>query len=215
METNRPTRRPPATLDTRINCNIATGHFIDHAPFRRTARKLVQPIPPNAKTEIALFRTTLGSSATDDVKSYDLVWLLHLVGDVHQPLHATSRFDKEQPAGDSGANLVAVCASPCKDELHAFWDDVLGTSSSPANAEKTAAALPAADAKLAAVADEATWINESFQDAQMYVYVAPVGVGAGPYTLNATYKAAAKRVAQQRIALAGARLANLLNTAFK
>lgn len=35
---------------------------------------------------------TLGSLASDDVRSYDLVWLLHLVGDLHQPLHATSRF---------------------------------------------------------------------------------------------------------------------------
>jgi hypothetical protein len=27
-------------------------------------------------------------SASDDVKSYDLLWLIHLVGDTHQPLHA-------------------------------------------------------------------------------------------------------------------------------
>ena len=43
---------------------------------------------------------TILAEADDDVKSYDMVWLLHLVGDVHQPLHATSRFSAASPQGD-------------------------------------------------------------------------------------------------------------------
>ena len=62
-------------------------HFID-VPFSTDHTPLVQPAIPNAQTQIALFRKTLASSnASDALKSYDLVWLLHLVGDVHQPLH--------------------------------------------------------------------------------------------------------------------------------
>ena len=45
------------------------------------------------------------------------------------------------------------------------------------------------------------------------MYVTPVEVGAGPFTLDSTYKANAKKLAAERIALAGARLANLINAA--
>ena len=190
-------------------------HFID-LPFSPDGTPLVDPVTPNAKSQIALFRETLhGSTASDEVKSYDLVWVLHLVGDVHQPLHATSRFDKDQPTGDNGGNLVALCAHPCKNELHAFWDEALGTSLKPTDAVKKAAKMKSADAQLASIRDEATWIDESFHAAQDAVYVSPVGVGAGPFTLDATYKTAARELAAKRVALAGARLANLLNDALK
>ncbi len=67
-------------------------HFID-TPFSSDGTALVQPVAPNAKTQIELFTAAIaGTDASDDIKSYDLVWLEHLVGDVHQPLHATSRF---------------------------------------------------------------------------------------------------------------------------
>jgi hypothetical protein len=45
------------------------------------------------------------------------------------------------------------------------------------------------------------------------VYAAPAGEGAGPYTLTDNYKVKALSAAKQRIALAGARLAALLNVA--
>src|SRR5262249_47588746 len=61
-------------------------HFIDK-PFSQDGTPL-PPIPtPNAQERIALFRGVLASNSSDPLKSYDLVWLLHLVGDVHQPLH--------------------------------------------------------------------------------------------------------------------------------
>jgi hypothetical protein len=65
------------------------------------------------------------------------------------------------------------------------------------------------------VNDEAEWIEESFQIAQIYVYSAPIGIGPGPYVLTEAYKATAKRVAARRLALAGTRLANLLNDALQ
>jgi hypothetical protein len=192
-------------------------HFID-TPFSTDGTALVQPVAPNAKTQIELFTAAIGSTATsDDIKSYDLVWLEHLVGDVHQPLHATSRFSSDLPAGDRGGNSVILCASPCKSksELHAFWDDVLGTSKLPTTAITAADQLPAPPAVGAAVADDQAWITESFDAAKQYVYASPVGPGAGPYTLNAAYKAQAKTEAQARIELAGVRLANLINAKLK
>src|SRR5262249_51245671 len=73
--------------------------------------------------------------------------------------------------------------------------------------------LPAPDAALAAVPDENVWVAESFQAAQQQVYVSPVGGSDGPFALTDGYRSAAKTLAEQRIALAGARLAAMLNSA--
>jgi hypothetical protein len=190
-------------------------HYID-VPFSPDGTPLKQPRAPNAKTQIAAFRTALASSsASDELKSYDLVWLLHLVGDIHQPLHCTSRFDHDQPDGDRGGNLVALCARPCRSELHALWDDILGTKTDPKAAIKKAAKLDAPDPRLAAVKDEDVWIAESLQVAKTSVYIAPIGVGAGPFEVDAEYRKQARAVAAERVALAGARLAKLLNDALK
>ncbi len=179
---------------------------------------MIQPVAPNAKTQIDLFTAAIASSdASDDIKSYDLVWLEHLVGDVHQPLHATSRFSAASPMGDRGGNSVVLCGNPCKSksELHAFWDNVLGTSKIPATAITAANALPAAPAAGAAITDDQVWIDESFDAAKQFVYAAPVGAGDGPYTLTTTYKNKAKTEAKARIELAGIRLAKLINANLK
>jgi len=194
-------------------------HFIDE-PFSTDGTPLQQPVPPNAQTQIAAFRTTLGDeTASDDVRSYDLAWLLHLVGDVHQPLHATARFTRDEPDGDAGGNDVKVtCSPPCGDpkELHAFWDDLLGSDKAPAS-EAIAAAddLAPADFGKAAEADEKAWIKESFELAEKSVYAGPVGDGKGPFTLTENYQKQSLDIAKKQIALAGARLANLLNQALK
>jgi hypothetical protein len=190
-------------------------HFID-LPFSTDHTPLRQPPVPNAETQIALFRKTLVSTdASDALKSYDMVWLLHLVGDVHQPLHTTSRFDHSQPNGDAGGNLVALCRRPCRNELHAFWDDVPGTEKNPVVAIRRAAHLPQPDAHVAAIDDERQWIHESFLIAQNSVYIPPIGDGPGPWRIDGPYRSIAHRVTGDRLALAGYRLAHVLNEAFR
>jgi hypothetical protein len=187
-------------------------HFID-MPFSPDHTPLIQPESPNALTQIIAFSKTLSSDAGDDVKSYDLVWLEHLVGDVHQPLHTASRFTAEQPKGDEGGNNVSLCDKPkCRDELHGEWDEMLGKSNKPDDAVKYARKLPGADGREAAITDPKVWVNESFTIASHDVYVSPIGDGPGPYKLDAAYRAAARKIAQSQAALAGARLAKLLNS---
>ncbi len=121
------------------------------------------------------------------MRSYDLVWLLHLVGDVHQPLHATSRFLNDKP--DNGGNEVTIncdAGGSCEgaNELHAFWDDLLGPNKAHLGLVEAAAdELPAADATLASIDNENKWIDESFEEAKSAVYKSPVGVGLGLFTL--------------------------------
>src|SRR6185369_1198390 len=60
-----------------------------------------------------------------------LCWLLHLVGDLHQPLHCVAWFSPEFPKGDRGGNSVAIRSGGAAVVLHAFWDDILGIDESP------------------------------------------------------------------------------------
>lgn len=192
-------------------------HFIN-LPFSPDNTRLVEPPTPNAKTQIALFRKTLQSPTSGNyLKSYDLVWLMHLVADVHQPLHATSRFDKAHKKGDDGGNGITVCSHPCEtnETLHAFWDHILGLSDDPKTAIDTAKQLSQVDRQLASISDEGIWVKESFESAQTHVYVSPIEVGLGPYKLTESYKVAARELANRRLALAGTRLANLLNDVLK
>jgi hypothetical protein len=187
-------------------------HFID-LPLSTDGTTVLPPATPNVQTQIHAFTAAIGShDVSDDVKSYDLVWLEHLVGDAHQPLHATSRFSRSLPRGDQGGNLVALCTRPCRDELHFYWDDILGTDRTPRAALAEAARLPLPSQRAADIADESVWIRESFDAARRYAYAAPIGDGGGPYSLDFHYRESALVEARERIALAGVRLANLINS---
>jgi hypothetical protein len=188
-------------------------HFID-TPFSTDGTPLPAIPTPNAETQIAVFRQTLASNASDSLKSYDLSWILHLVGDVHQPLHCTTRVTASEPSGDAGGNDVKITNKP--KELHGYWDDLLGNgdTSQFLQAVQAAQQLPAAGAS-ASDANEEDWVHEGLKLAQTSVYVAPVGPSTGPYTLDAPYESNSLAIAQQQVALAGARLANLLNTNLK
>jgi hypothetical protein len=189
-------------------------HFID-MPFSTDNTPTKPAKKPNALTRIILHTKTLGLAvADDDLKSYDLVWLLHLVGDVHQPLHATQRFSADAPDGDAGGNHVKLC-DDCRDELHALWDDALGTSSSLKAAIKAAEDLDDAPDDKIAILDPAKWVDESFKIAKASVYRKPIGQGLGPFEVTPAYKKQAKRIAQERVALAGARLAKLIKQNLK
>jgi S1/P1 Nuclease len=189
-------------------------HFIN-TPFAVGSLPLPAVPVPNAQTQIEAFRTVLASTASDGLKSYDLAWIEHLVGDIHQPLHCTTRITAGMPKGDAGGNDVTTNPPP---ELHAYWDDLLGmgNTSNYSAAVTAAKALPAASSTPAADTNVADWVAESFALAQSTAYKnPPVGPALGPYTLTSAYHTAALTVAQQQIALAGARLAKLLNDNLK
>ncbi|MGC1460336.1 MAG: S1/P1 nuclease [Steroidobacteraceae bacterium] len=188
-------------------------HYVD-VPFSPDGTPVPGVITPNAATRIADFRKVLADPASPDLlKSYDLSWVLHLVGDIHQPLHAVSRFTRELPAGDLGGNRVLLCAPPCRKELHFFWDQALGRGT-PTEALALARDLPAPPLRRITDTNIQDWVDESGTLARRVVYAAPIGPGSGPYELTPAYRDQAKIIARERIALAGRRLAVLLNAAF-
>ena len=65
-------------------------------------------------------------SAVDDRlgKSINLRMLIHLIGDIHQPLHASTLVNDKFPRGDSGGNAFKINMPGAKN-LHAYWDSCL------------------------------------------------------------------------------------------
>jgi hypothetical protein len=61
----------------------------------------------------------------NNAKSYALRLLIHYVGDIHQPFHCESRYNKSYPDGDKGANAFPLPNHYEVDELHALLDKVV------------------------------------------------------------------------------------------
>lgn len=189
-------------------------HHID-IPFSPDGTEVTLPDVPNALTQVEALSATLASDASDDLKSYDLVWLAHLVGDLHQPLHATTRFTDGLDDDHGGnAETVQPTNGPAV-TLHAYWDGLLGDGLTPAQAISAAGNLPKPDPLEVAIDDPTQWVIESFAIAQNDAYTGLIGPGAGPFRLTRDYEAKALAIARDRAALAGARLARLLNAALR
>jgi hypothetical protein len=191
-------------------------HFVD-TPFSTDGTPTNPPGTPNALTRIVDLSAALASGEVLKVQSYDLVWIEHLVGDVHQPLHDTSRFTKNHTSGDHGGNLVLICTKPgCTAELHAYWDTILGLQKLK-SAVKTGKQLDAmAKPAKVDITDASKWVDEGFQLAQSDVYKPPISddePGSSPAKPNSAYHNNAKKVSQAQVLLAGYRLAGALNTA--
>jgi hypothetical protein len=216
--------------------NHAYWHFIS-TPFTSDNSTLPAAPAPNIQTQIIALRQDIASDEDDLLKSYDMVWLLHIVGDIHQPLHCITRYFANK--GDKGGNDVKIGLTPAmtktfegtlsKDaptELHFFWDDLPGEGEPGAalpQAAAYAAGLPSPAAAEVAVTDPARWAAESFSLAKRDAYSGPIGKGPQPpassgassYLITTAYYDTAMTDARSRIALAGARLAKLLNENLK
>lgn len=194
-------------------------HFVDR-PYSAGAPGQPAAVP-NAETEIELLMKAIGSSESDNVKSYDMVWLEHLVGDVHQPLHAVERFTKNHPHGDAGGNFIYFCPKPCNEQLHAYWDGLLGDKPEMLEVEQTGKGLLASGKPAGADnPDPSAWIDDSFELAKTVVYAPPISSDNDPTVPisprpDAAYQAKAMAVARSQVTLAGYRLGALLNNDLK
>ena len=207
-------------------------HYDNHywrtdAAGRPVAVPELPPEPENAAERIVALTAALRDTRRSDAeRAIDLAWVLHLVGDVHQPLHASSRVTPRSPKGDKGGNDVRVGRTT----LHSLWDNALdrspgrqpgrrggrpqGEDAKLARADAWAARLPGSypDGRWAAwIADTVPerWAVESLLLAQRDVY--PGVVDSMPLTPE--YQAQVRRVSDPQVTLAGYRLAALLERA--
>ena len=150
-----------------------------------------------------------------------LCWLLHLTGDIQQPLHAVALFNATYPKGDKGGNDYYVNLAGNSIKLHTYWDGLgavmmdfpeLVTHATNLEKKFPRASLP----QLEADKDVRSWALESRQLSIDAVYRR----GTLPGTSNkdqtilpplpGDYATKGRAIAEQRIVMAGYRIADLL-----
>lgn len=189
-------------------------HFVE-TPFSTDSTPWTEPSTPNLLTEIPRLRGRLRDVKVDqNERAYALVWLIHLVGDAHQPLHCATRFSQASGSvlGDLGGNLFKIRNHGKTTSLHSYWDTLLGTSTSYSFVKTQAVAVMATykPPTKAKESNESDWVDQSVELAKGFVYdVKPDEDIAGTGKGN-TYAARAKEIAKRQLALAGYRLAGLL-----
>ena len=132
-----------------------------------------------------------------------LKFVIHLVGDAHQPMHAGYGHDR-------GGNHVQVNVRGKGTNLHALWD---GELLPPANGDAAGqlAALQASPVTLAPGVEpfthsaSAVWVEQSCR------IVTRPGVYPGKAKIEQAYLDQHRPTAEAQVRLAGARLARLLN----
>ena len=139
--------------------------------------------------------------------------LVHFVGDVHQPLHVSH-------AADRGGNDLAVDFFGQPSNLHAVWDGGILSrrqGSWRRLARRLDDSVTAADRERARAAIE-VWVDESYQLAIETVYPSLAGAGssAAPTArLGRDYVDRHRPIVEQRLRLAGLRLAATLNAIWR
>ena len=153
-------------------------------------------------------------NSTPIQKGEALSYLIHCVGDAHQPLHAGY-------LEDLGGNRIAIQKLGGSTSLHAAWDTgffattkyyVRGrTLPTGFASEVLVPLLPTVQSDALASLNPADWVTESHSLAKKYAYVDENGqkIATGA-TLSDAYVASRLPIAEKRLAEAGLRLAELL-----
>ena len=179
----------PASLGSAQDCVI---NKVD-----QFAAELADPLTPAAERVLAL------------------KFLIHFVGDLHQPLHSSDHNDK-------GGNCVGLSPPPSAGQetnLHAYWDvgAVNGLGDSAAGiAKQLNAAITPAQTKAWSKGTPQTWSLQAFALAKRDAYhLKNLSSCAAPadIALTLAYEKAAQRDAGLQLSRAGIRMAALLNKA--
>ncbi|MBI5382135.1 MAG: S1/P1 nuclease [Opitutae bacterium] len=188
---------------------------------------------PNAQTGLAESIATLNNpQASVHDRAISLCWVLHLSGDLHQPLHAATLVSPEKPQGSGfGSPLNVPDESGKPVNYHAFWDGLLGQGGGDYAAiaaqtdvlQKSPELAPAKFSELKSATTVPAWAAESRGVAERFAY----GAAGFPYaqgpdivagkipayaslTLKPGYLEKSRAMAHRQLALAGWRLTEVL-----
>jgi hypothetical protein len=210
----------------------------DHPTWHYAGRSVVdkkKPPPklPPARISGAAFEAfalnaaiVADQRAPQSERAIALCWLFHLVGDIHQPLHAADEFSASYPEGDRGGGRQFVVVHGHSETLHNFWDEAVQRSSNPASVQARARDLMKQHARpefseLARdpqgvrnfSANFLVWADESLALARTQAYredLLSSPVENQSPTLSRKYIEDSTAVAERRATLASYRLADLL-----
>jgi hypothetical protein len=209
-----------------------TWHYLD--TFWRNVNGKVELVPglesekENAVERLFFFDKVLrNTSVANADKAIALAWILHLGGDIHQPLHASGRVTDLEPKGDQGGNLFELSPKDAPREnqlnLHWFWDSIVGRNLPRKNDECDSDYIPSIARQMTEKYPFAKmsnrlklgkfdeWQQESFHIASTEVYPPTLKRFEAP---SEEYKKMAFQIAQEQIVLAGYRLGEMLNQIF-
>jgi S1/P1 Nuclease len=143
-----------------------------------------------------------------------LAFLVHFVGDLHQPLHAGDK-------GDRGGNDFKASYGIIPSNLHAIWDGYLadrGISTPPPDAAGILSGLTSADRIELRGGTVEDWSRESWATAREFGYGMLMADPCGPLpgerpTLDAAAIERLIPIVRRQVARGGLRLARLLDQA--
>jgi hypothetical protein len=157
--------------------------------------------------------------ATARERNEALKWLVHLVADIHQPLHAADNHDH---GGNDVTVVLAGVRTRGRESLHRAWDNELVTLALHSrNRQQPPANIAALAVEARSLVGDAgqgspdSWAVESNNLARNVAYTyagfACNIVPQGTVVLDAAYQQQAEALVRERLLLAGARLAALVN----
>jgi len=191
-------------------------------------RKDIKLDPINAVERLTLFRPlvacgTAACGTPPSERAMKLAWILHMVGDIHQPLHTSGRLSTqpdEKLTGDQGGNLFKLNPDDKAKVLHSFWDGIIDASIVRGSDEREFAYF---DRVMGVITTDhprsqmAGRIRSGEFDAWALEGLATAKHVAYPHSLkrlqtpSEDYRKTVFKVADEAIALGGYRLADLLN----
>ncbi len=169
----------------------------------------------------------INSTAPDPQKAVAIAWILHLVGDIHQPLHTSARVTDREPKGDQGGNFVLLTPEGTprdkQENLHWFWDSIV-VRNIPNSENKCDIEFlePLAQTFMKkypfdkvqgrlALNTPASWAKDSLTLAQNDVFSSDLKRFEMP---SNDYKKKGLKIAEEQLTLAGYRMGEILNKAF-
>lgn len=158
-------------------------------------------------------------SANQPDRTLALKVLVHLIGDIHQPLHVGEQEDR-------GGNETRIANRSCSTSqrhaagegcsLHKYWDSTLVKRLTRGNSERDVADY--LEQKFAAIqpgaVDPRAWASQSWSLAKDVAYAGQC-IAGGRLVVGENYDQASEEVVARQIYLAGLRLAQVLNQAYK
>jgi hypothetical protein len=202
-------------------------HFIN-LPYKPEGQPdHVHATPPDSDNILRAYELNLGHlkdyRADIEERAMAMCWVLHLIGDAHQPLHVAQLFTTQHHTGDKGGNKFYIHAKHGASAitLHQYWDDLIIGSERFQSVRNKAIELrnhPELNKNKLNELHEAhfeKWVSvESYKLAKEVVYRHGKLIGgaelADAVTLPEDYAHTVKPVAERRIVLAGYRMADVL-----